>query len=150
MNREFEECLQRGGLRRFPKGVRLFQKELRAAEADLAQAKRTFKTAGYKWGTIQGYYAMFHAARALLYFRSYRERSHHCLVVGIRALFVTERLLDPTLVEALQLGKRLRENADYYDEFSEHGARKMMETAKKFLEQARSLIGDLRKSEKKS
>lgn len=41
---------------------------------------------------MQCYYSVFHSARALLYVRNYRERSHHCLIVAIRALYVSEKL----------------------------------------------------------
>ena len=62
---------------------------------------------------------MFHTARALLYHQGYRERSHYCLVVGIGELYVNKNLLNHSLLEALQIGKTLRENADYYAEFSQ-------------------------------
>lgn len=83
---------------------------------------------------------MFHAARALLYSRGYRERSHYCLVVGIRELYVNKNLLSHTLVEALQFGKTLRENADYYADFSQTGAKDMLDKAKEFLEKTKEIL----------
>ena len=83
---------------------------------------------------------MFHAARALLYNQGYRERSHYCLVVGIRELYVNKNLLSHTLLEALQLGKTLRENADYYAEFSQAGAKDMLDKAREFLEKAGEIL----------
>ncbi|GFP35608.1 hypothetical protein HKBW3S43_01397, partial [Candidatus Hakubella thermalkaliphila] len=47
--------------------------------------------------------------------------------------------LSPMLVEALQLGKTLRENADYYGEFSEAAAIQMLEDAEEFLKTAKRL-----------
>ena len=41
--------------------------------------------------------------------------SHYCLVVAMRALCIKTRLLPGSLIEALGKGKRLREDADYYD-----------------------------------
>jgi len=76
---------------------------------------------------------MFHSARALIYSRGYRERSHYCLIIAIRALFVEESLLSNTSVEGLQLGKKLRENADYYGEFSEDAASQMIENSAELL-----------------
>ena len=53
----------------------LFRKELESAEDDLGDAKRSLSDGRFKWATIQAYYAIFHAARALLYPKGYRERS---------------------------------------------------------------------------
>jgi len=83
---------------------------------------------------------MFHAARALLYNQGYRERSHYCLVLGIRELYVNKNLLSHTLVEALQLGKTLRGNADYYGDFSQTGAQDMLDKAKEFLEKTKKIL----------
>jgi len=95
-----------------------------------------------KWTIIQAYYSMFHSARALIYSQGYRERSHYCLIEAIRTLFVEKRLLSYKLVEALQLGKTLRENADYYGEFSEEAAQEMLESANNFIETAKGLVAD--------
>jgi len=83
---------------------------------------------------------MFHAARALLYAKNYRERSHYCLIVAIRTLYVEENLLSMSLLEALQKGKTLRESADYYDQWSETAARQTLESAKTFIKKARELV----------
>ena len=63
----------------------------------------------------------------------YREKSHYCLIVAMKALFVAERLLDVTLVEAFGMAKILRENADYDNEYSKESARSLIEKAKKFF-----------------
>ncbi len=65
---------------------------------------------------------MFHTARALLYSKGYREKSHYCLIVAMKALFVTNRLLDVSLIETFQMAKSLRENADYDNEYSKKSA----------------------------
>ena len=68
--------MDRGKIIRFPHGKRLVDKELNSARSDLEDAKFEFGHARYKWSTIQGYYSMYHAARALIYSTGYRERSH--------------------------------------------------------------------------
>jgi len=42
--------------------------------------------------------------------------------------------------KAFQLGKTLRENADYYGDFSESGARGMVDKAQEFLEKTKELL----------
>lgn len=122
MSKEFDECLKKRKITEFERAKGLVSKELASAASDLKSAKDSFDEEDYKWATIQAYYSMFHSARALIYSKGYRERSHYCLNIAIRALFVEEGRLSVTLVEALQLGKTLRENADYYSEFSKEAA----------------------------
>jgi len=93
MNPEFEQCLKRNKIRKFPRGKALLTKTLGTAQRDLERAEKTFDDKDYKWATIQSYYSMFHSARALLFARNYREHSHYCLIVAMRALYVETRLL---------------------------------------------------------
>ena len=69
MNSEFKDCLKRNKIKSFSRGKSLTSKELKLAESDLEIAKETFKNERYKWATIQCYYSMFHATRALVYTR---------------------------------------------------------------------------------
>ena len=51
---------------------RLVLKELDAAQSDL-DARDSLGGDKFKWTTIQAYYSMFHSARALVYWKGYRE-----------------------------------------------------------------------------
>jgi len=92
-NRAFKECLSKRRIIPFPRARRLANKDLLAAEEDLAEARDRFRNQKYEYATINAYYAIFHAARALLYSKGYRERGHCCLSVALEALFVDESLL---------------------------------------------------------
>lgn len=139
MNPEFEKCLKGNKIRRFPRGKSLVAKTLGTAQDDLREAEDRFKNKRYKYATITAYYSMFHSARALLYAKNYREHSHYCLIVALRALYVETRLLPGSLIEALGKGKRLREDADYYDRWSEEGAEFALRAAKDFIKAAQKL-----------
>ena len=140
VDREFKKCLEKGKLREFPKGKQLYLKELKTAGEDLEEARENYKNKRFKWATIQAYYAMFHTGRALIYSREYRERSHYCLIVALRTLFVSKRFLNFQTVEMLQQGKRLRESADYYSEWSQEGAHRMIESAEEFIVKAKKIL----------
>lgn len=140
MNPEFEKCLDKRKIKEFSRGKKLAGKELKVAASDFEQAKISFKNNNYKWATIQSYYSMFHSGRALLYVKNYRERSHYCLIVAIRALYVEEKLLPLYLIEGLQKAKILRENADYYDEWSKIGAETILNLAEEFLNKSKQLV----------
>jgi len=140
MNSEFQECLRKAKLQEFSRGRSLVKKELKTAEQDLVDARDSLNREKYKWSTIQSYYSMFHSARALLYIKNYREKSHYCLIVALRALYVDKKMFLNTLVESLQRAKTLRENADYYDEWSKETAESLLKAAEKFLSVSRQLI----------
>lgn len=140
MNADFEECLRERRVWEFSRGKFLVEKELKTAEKDLLDGKEGLQREKYKWSTVQAYYSMFHSARALLYAKNYREKSHYCLIVALRAFYVDKKLLPQSLIEALQNGKRLREQADYYDDWSKEGAESLLNAAEKFLDISKALV----------
>jgi len=140
VNQEFEQCLESKKVIPFPRGKELVMKELSIAQSDLAEAIAGLENQKYKWSTIQGYYAMFHAARALIYSRGYREKSHYCLAIAMRALFVDEGLMEAQSVRDFLNAMNLREAADYEAEFSESGARAVISAAERFIEKAAAVL----------
>lgn len=140
MTSDFEDCLRGRRISRFSRGVELKEKEIKTAEKDLSAADKSFSQKEYKWATIQAYYSMFHSARSLLYAKNYAERSHFCLIAAIRALYVDEKLLSYDLLESLILAKRLREDADYSDDWSKESAGSIIESARNFLSRSKEII----------
>ena len=98
---EFQRCLDKRWLIRMPEARYLVTKELDVSQNDLVEARSSLDRESYKWSTIQSYYAMFHTARALLYSRGYREKSHYCLSVALRYLFVARGQMDVNLIDEL-------------------------------------------------
>lgn len=137
---QFEECLRSSKITKLSNAGELVDKELRVARADLAAAGEGLMHERFKWNTIQAYYAMFHAARSLLYSEGYREKSHYCLRVALEALFVDEGRLDARFVDALQVAKTMRENADYEETFSREGAEKLVRVAGEFIQAAELIL----------
>ncbi len=80
---------------------------------------------------MQGYHAMFHAARALLFSVGYRETSHYCLAVAIEALYVGTGKLGREQYVYLYAAMGMRANADYRIKFSEESARLIVKRAEK-------------------
>ena len=140
VNPAFEKCLKDRKIIRFPRAKRLATKELAAAEEDLAEAKDRFNCDKYKYATINAYYAIFHAARALIYSKGIRERSHYCLAVALEALFVDAGLLGRRYVRILQDTMALREDADYGGMFSKEGASMSISNAEEFIGATRDLV----------
>ena len=137
---EFTRCLEKHWLVQIPEALSLVGKELKTARDDLAEAVASYLRGGYKWSTIQTYYAMFHAGRALLYSQGYREKSHRCLAVALHHIFVSQGMLEEKLVDALDDARALREDADYRSTFSEAGARLGLEYARELVDQAGRIL----------
>jgi len=140
MNLTFRECLRNRKIIFFPRAKGLAKKELAAAEEDLLEARDRFGNGKYKYATINAYYAIFHAARALIYSRGLRERSHYCLAVALEALFVDGGLLAGRYVRMLHNTMALREDADYSGSFSKDGAAMGILNAGEFIGAARRLV----------
>ena len=141
MNPEFSKCLENKKIVPFAKGKNLVRKEVSIARSDLSDAKAGYENERYKWSTIQAYYAMFHAARALIYSQGYREKSHYCLAIALRSLFVEANTMDAQSVRDFLNAMNLREAADYESEFSQAGAKAVIASADKFIQRATVILG---------
>ena len=80
---------------------------------------------------------MFHSARALIFSKGYREKSHYALLLALRELF--EEKLENT-IERFEEAMDLREEADYGLRFSEEGAIAVIEGAKRFIEKTKAIL----------
>lgn len=140
MNKAFKECLKNGKIILFPRAKGLVKKELAAAEDDLAEAKDRLKNGKHKYAIINSYYSIFHAARALLYSKGYRERSHHCLSIALETLFVETGKMSNHFIGIFKNNMSLRENADYSSSFSKESAYLSISNAEEFFEIATTLL----------
>ncbi len=58
-----------------------------------------------------------------------------------RTFYVEKKLLPFNLVEGLMKAKTLRENADYYDEWSGIGAKTILKLAEEFFNKGKEILG---------
>ena len=140
MNQAFKEALEKKKIFHFSKAKNLVDKELRIAGDDLAEARDRFKHERYKYATINAYYAIFHAARALLFSKGYRERSHYALYIAVEALFVEAGILEKRYAHILKNSMSLREDADYGGEFSKDGASLSIKNAEEFIKKSKEIL----------
>ena len=106
----------------------------------MKEAKDRMDHCSFKWCTVFSYYAMFHAARALLYSKGYKERSHYCLSVSLQELFVKPGKRSASFSRAFLNAMSLREDADYADEYSEEGAAEAYRQADTFIGAVRKIL----------
>ena len=115
MNQDFKNCLDKQRLYKSDDAKVLATKELKSAGDDLEDAKFSFSKQRYKWATIQAYYAMFHAARALLYKDGVQEKSHYALSIYLKEKY-SNRIPIPIL-NYLDIHRTERHEAMYGIEY---------------------------------
>lgn len=134
----FKRFVEERKLIRISVDRKLILKEIEGAISDLEEAKDSLSRKKFKWAIIQGYYSMFHAARALVYSKGVREKSHYALLVALRELFGNQ--LESELIENFEEAMSLREEADYGLIFSEEGATSIVNNAGKFLNKVKEIL----------
>ncbi len=113
-------------------------KEFEASKNDLETARRSLNEEDHKWATVQAYYSMFHAAKALLYSKGFREKSHRGLLAALRQLYPRE--IPGPMLDDFREAMELRESADYGLVWSEESASDVLDTAEAFLDKAKTVI----------
>jgi uncharacterized protein (UPF0332 family) len=138
VNTEIQRLLNERKLVKAPISSDMISKEIAAAQSDLSDAQDSLQSNKFKWATIQGYYSMFHSARALLYSKGFREKSHIALFLALRALFYKE--IEASLIRQFEECMSLRQEADYGLTFSENGALEVIDGAEKMLAKSKQIL----------
>ena len=128
--------MDEGRLVKIPVQPDLVQKEVEAAKTDLKTAEESASEGKFKWATVQAYYSMFHAAKALVLSKGYREKSHACLTVALKELFVETGQIETKHFNHFRDCMHLRQDADYGLIYSEASAKQTVAWAKEFIETA--------------
>jgi len=137
---EFERCLSERRLLRMKASKEMVQKEIASARYDLARSKKSLEEKDFKWAAIQAYYSMFHAAKALVLKKGYREKSHYCLIIAFKELYIKQDLLDQEMVDNFELCLHLRHDADYGLSYNHESAETAIQYAEGFLNKALPLL----------
>ena len=135
---QFRRFVEEGRLTRIGIDKQLILKEVEGAASDLDEARDSLSRKKFKWATVQGYYSMFHSARALIYSKGLREKSHYALLVALRELFRNQ--LELEIMQDFEEAMNLREEADYGLVFSEEASTRIVTNATKFLERTREIL----------
>ncbi len=86
----FEECLEKGLIRKAPPSSEKTANSISLAEHKLELSQSEFNAAIFEGSFISSYSAMFHAARALLFRDGFKEQSHYALYVYIKEKYANK------------------------------------------------------------
>lgn len=135
-----EDLINKGKLKHARLNDEMVKKELEVGKKDYASAVASLEAANFKWATIQAYYAIFHAARALLYQQSYREESHAALKLAIKELYIINGKLPRFIYDTLERGMELREMADYKENYSQNSAESLVYAVNRAISEIEKIL----------
>ena len=135
---QFRRLLEERKLQRIQPKSDIITKEIAAAEYDLGKSKSSCEDEDYKWTIVQAYYSMFHAARALIYSKGYREKSHRACLVALKEFFLDS--LGEELIRDFEEAMDLRESADYGSAYADEDAKNLVGKAEDFLANVKRIL----------
>lgn len=113
----FEDCLEKGRLKRAEPTAEFVGDSIRRALEELARGRSRYAGGAWDDALLQGFFAAYRAAQAALRARGYRDTNLYGLCIGLQNLFVEPGNLDAGSVD------RLREAKDQKDLVYEGGVR---------------------------
>ncbi len=140
----FDQCVKAGGLKASEADERIALKEIQAAKRDLASCRRSVDQDDWTWAIVQAYYAAFHAARALLVLKGWRERSHECIPPALERLYLNELALHD--IDLLNQLRYLRMKANYeLEDLQESTSTHAADLAAEFITHAEAIVRKMKK-----
>lgn len=137
----YEECFEKGQLRKAMVGKEEVSNQLKIAKDCLEKARIIFeKNRMNDVSFLMSYNSMFHSARALLYSKGYKERSHYCMYEFLKNEFGGDAEIK-RLAEICQNYREARGHVQYGGSFcSEDTAKEALLDAANFLKLAKERL----------
>ena len=110
----YNDCMKEGLLRKIPPSKDKATQSLKKAQEWLKEAENSLKGNAYSSSILASYMVMFHAARAILFFDGFREKSHACVARYLEEKYVKTGKLDKKWIELLDYSREIRHD-DQYD-----------------------------------
>lgn len=136
----YEDCLERGLLRKGSIGPGEAKNQLAIAANYMRKAELVCGKDTYDVSFLTAYISIFHSARALLYSKGCKERSHFCLFEFVKAEFGGDAGIR-RLAEVSQNYREMRHLIQYEGSVcTEAAAREIISDAKAFMEAAKKSV----------
>jgi uncharacterized protein (UPF0332 family) len=120
---------------------KLAEQEIKSSQERLEAAEILLKNGKIVDSISRAYYAMFHAARALLYLYGVEPRTHEGVIREFSRIITEEKLMDKKFGRNLRQVFETRESGDYRVGviFEEEDAKDVLEKAKEFVMQIKKI-----------
>jgi uncharacterized protein (UPF0332 family) len=110
---DFSECMKKGLIRKTAPSRSKARKSLEASLKWLEESEKNLQSDTLRSSLLSAYLAVFHAARSILFFDGYREKSHACIARYLEEKYVRSGLLEPKWVEMLDHFREIRHTDQY-------------------------------------
>jgi len=136
------DCLSKGMIRKDNSAPERVKKSLEIAERFLDSSKKNIGIDELEMAEIASYNSIFHSSRALLFNKRYTERSHICVIIGLKELYKDNtELLD--LLNTFDKIRISRHNIQYGGILIDmEEADFVYNFAKEFLDKAKKILKD--------
>lgn len=137
----FGECWKKGLIKKDASVSANIKGSVKSAERFLNSAKNNFGINDFEMVELAAYNSAFHSARALLFAKGFKERSHYCLAVAVRKLYKENRKV-VEFINSFDELRHSRHNVQYGGSLvSEEEAEYVLGFAEEFLELVKNLLG---------
>jgi len=138
----FQDCIKEGLIRNIPSSTDKSNASINASLRWLQESEKGLKNGMFNSSVLASYLGMFHAARAILFYDGFREKSHYCIARYLEEKYVKNKLLDNKYVNLLDHYRELRHNSQYDLSFfaSKEEAKNMLDCSKEFVDQIINLL----------
>jgi len=145
---DFEDCVREGLLRRVPPSPNNADYSMTTACKWLKEAEKDFESGAFNSSILASYLAMFHAARALLFFDGFREKSHYCIARYLDEKYAKSGALEKRWIELLDHYREMRHSSQYDINFftNRQEAENALKNAKKFTDEMKILLEKRRRN----
>lgn len=135
MGFNYNDCMKEGLLRKIPPSKDKALQSFKKAHEWLKEAKSSLAGSALNSAIVASYMVMFHAARSILFFDGFREKSHACVARYLEEKYVKTGKLDKKWIELLDYSREVRHNDQYDLSFisTREDAEKALESARVFL-----------------
>ncbi len=139
---DFDDCIREGLLRQIPRSREKAESSIKAAAKWLEEAEKCLRNETLNSSVLSSYLAMFHAARSILFFDGFREKSNYCIARYLEEKYVRSGLLENKWIELLDHCRELRHDSQYDISFfaSKDEAGAALKTAKEFVGKMKNLM----------
>jgi uncharacterized protein (UPF0332 family) len=110
----YNDCVRARLLRKIPPSKDKATQSFKKAREWWKESENSLKGDAFNSSILASYMVMFHAARAILFFDGFREKSHACVARYLEEKYVKTGKLDKKWVELLDHSREIR-HGDQYD-----------------------------------
>ena len=146
-----EDCIKAKLLRKIPPSTEKAERSIKISRKWLIESEKNLKNNTFNSSILSSYLAMFHSARAILFFDGFREKSHYCIARYLEEKYVNKKFLENKWINLLDHYRNLRHNGQYSISFftTKKEAENALYIAKEFVERMNKLLKKLKETERK-